>query len=1344
MAKISEVITLKTGYANFVELKSAFEEAQENADRMAMYRPTKAHRRAFERICRGLYQPTDKKFYLLSGSYGTGKSHLCLMTANVLSRSSGDPAISGFYDNYAKLDPEAAKHLKNIRKDGQYLIAICDYHSGRRFEDVVMKAVFDACEAKGLDTHIVTEFDEAERQLAEWEMRGAESKIRNFYEDFSTALAAVAPAVSVEQLRSGLKEYDSHALENFRDAFRHMMGGIEFQSKAGNLIPIIQKLVHSKEFKDRFKGLAIFFDEFGFTLEKANYSKDILQGFMETICKNEPDVLFIGCIHKDFKAYADKFSQADANVMSARITQVDLLNEGIEEIITAIVETDKQNSTWKQEIEPKTPVLDQLIPTCKSLDLFPWIDNVNRIRSQVLEDIYGVHPMALSCLLKLSSEVGSDARSTFTFFADTEGNESGSYPEFIEETDITGPGGKLNLYTTDRLVTFFKAEISPRNSDLRDKQRQIVNGYRSSLDAVRKATPDELLGLEDDERLRVLKTILIYLLCNIPTSLENIQFGLYCTNSHEKKHVEALLKDLVKYGAVFYRQQSKTYELAAGSGEDPYDLIERFLADSSLHPVDTVTAFLEEAGGKNADAFIEAKSYNLPFTEDKRFRPVFIPAKDLGEDLWESLQNEYEANKVNPNKSYEGTLVYALCEDEAEIKIAREAVQKIPVNTIAVSVPHSPIQFSDLLLRVKACRHYTSQGSNITAQTESRLRDIFDNPQDGYLTQLKKTYEQIIEGGDSCWYTEDGKILFDKPQQIHKPADILCEQLYKERCRIKHPDLNQCHDDRWKTGKNTALKQAVEVLLNAERVLIDNGNPDNHGEKRYLEKVLLKGAGALQKIGSEGRVNYFSCEADGDKISEDFPVLKELCTRLGDINPGQSFSIGPFLSEMRDMPYGAGGTALVLSSAHVIRAYGERLTVYKDSTGMIELPVQYYSDLTAIVADPAPQAVFSIREITPQQLRLVNGLAEAVGAPALKHGETRSLKEAFKSIMEWYARLPLVARIVSLYDEDDRGRLNEVKTVLDDEREHSDHFSLLLERLPGIYRSGPDTATLDDSEVDAITEAFREDIKQFESGEQKVHRMISEELCSVFDTEGDMVECEKVMSEWYTGLNPVQRDTSRYNDTEAVALLSCLGKNESFLTKITTILPHTYGFGPVYQWTSLHVKDYASKVARAKVEIEKARVVVPKPDIQEKVIEIGKNDSAQVPAPSDNTTLVYTVDGTDPKISESAIKVPNTLDLAALLTGQPNVKVKLRAVDNDGNYSDSAEVELIDKQHKYDLKIDNGLLAAEATFKCPDDLEGFIAVLRSLLNYGIKNGLINNDTADAVEELVRKNTTEEK
>ncbi|RLB93661.1 MAG: hypothetical protein DRH26_03380, partial [Deltaproteobacteria bacterium] len=113
--------------------------------------------------------PTDKKFYLVTGSYGTGKCHLCLMLANFLSRSSGDPEVSGFYDNYEKLDPDQGKTLRNLRKNCQYLVAICDYNSEQSFEDVVLKAVFEACEARGIESLVQTRFDEAERLLSDWE-----------------------------------------------------------------------------------------------------------------------------------------------------------------------------------------------------------------------------------------------------------------------------------------------------------------------------------------------------------------------------------------------------------------------------------------------------------------------------------------------------------------------------------------------------------------------------------------------------------------------------------------------------------------------------------------------------------------------------------------------------------------------------------------------------------------------------------------------------------------------------------------------------------------------------------------------------------------------------------------------------------------------------------------------------------------------------------------------------------------------------------------------------------------------------------------------------------------------
>lgn len=1340
MAKIADIVRLKTGYANFVELKSAFEEVQENTDRMAMYRPTKAHRTAFERICRGIYEPNDKKFYLLSGSYGTGKSHLCLMAANFLSRSSGDPGIAGFYENYARLDPEKATRLKNVRRDGQYIVAICDYHSGQRFEDVVMRAVFEACKAKGLDTGVETEFKEAERQLSEWEKKGDKGGIRNFYQDFGRALESTVPGSSVAQLRARLRNYDSEALGNFRLAFKEMFGGWEFQARAGNLIPIIKGIIRSQAFKERFKGLAIFFDEFGFTLERAAYSKDVLQGFMETICKNEPNVLFIGCIHKDFKSYADRFTKDDAAVMSARISQVGLLNEGIEEIIGAIVETDKHSERWGKEVGPKTGIFDQLLPTCKTLGLFPWIEDIGRIRQRVLEDIYGVHPMALSCLLTLSSEIGSDARSTFTFFSGDVGGEKGSYADFIKNAEIAAADGKLNLYTVDHLFSFFQKELSAKNPDLRERQRQFVNGFYASMEALRKAVAGDLFGFRDDERGKVLRTILIYHLCQVPATAENIQFGLYCLSPAEKGQIEESLKDLIKKGALFFRQQSKTYELAASTGEDPYDLIERYIADTSLHPKDMVAAFLEEAGGNMDLEYLEAKGYNLPFSEDKRFRMRFVRARDIGDALWDEIRTGWKDTLNSPKDSYEGTVIYALCEDEADIRVARDAIAMIPESNVAVAVPHAPQPFSEKLLRVKACRHYLppNEAQKINAQTESRIRDIFEDPTDGYLPTIRRLLGAIVEGNGACLYSQGGKILVDKPQQAHKPADMVCEGMFKKRCMIKHPDLNLCHDDKWRTGRNTALKQAVTVLLEAERILIDNGNPDNHGEKRYLEKVLLRGTGALRRIDSEGAVNYFECETDPSKIHDDFPVFKDLCKRLAGLNPGETFSVGGFLEEARIHPYGSGGTQLILSLAHINRAYGERLIVYKDSTRMVEQPINSYDDLCRIVFDPSPKAVFEIRRISKAQHLLVEGIAKAVDAPPLKHGESRSINSAFDSLRQWWQGMPSISKVVSLYEKDGQERLKRLKELMDGLTGGVDRFAFLLEQLPAVYTGGPVGRSLTEKDAGEICDTFAGDVKLFMSGEQIACRKVAEAVCEIYGAEGDMIECEKVVNRWYEDLNPSQRDPYRCDHEDTRRFLTLMGKrSESFETRLMISLPKEYGFDPVETWSCLHIKELAAKIKQAKAEIDKTKLLVYKPTVAEGVCEVRESEKMPVSVPEGASSMIYTIDGEDPRSSDSVLKTDGALDLVSLLRDRPNVKIKMRAVDHQGNVSDVVSVELVSKERKFELDVKKCLFGGqEATFICPDDTEGIVAVLKSVITYGVKKRLLSEEKAQRLKDVL--------
>ena len=93
MAKIKEVLDIQRSYSTQVELRSEYFDLERREERMTHYKPIKAHRAAFERIAEGLYRQNNKRSYILSGSFGTGKSHLLMMAASYFSSPSSTPEM---------------------------------------------------------------------------------------------------------------------------------------------------------------------------------------------------------------------------------------------------------------------------------------------------------------------------------------------------------------------------------------------------------------------------------------------------------------------------------------------------------------------------------------------------------------------------------------------------------------------------------------------------------------------------------------------------------------------------------------------------------------------------------------------------------------------------------------------------------------------------------------------------------------------------------------------------------------------------------------------------------------------------------------------------------------------------------------------------------------------------------------------------------------------------------------------------------------------------------------------------------------------------------------------------
>jgi len=1337
MSKISEIVKVRGGYANFVQLRSALREEEENSGRMAMYRPTKAHRNALERICRGLYMSNDKKFYLLSGSYGTGKSHLCLMLANILGKSSDDPSLQGFYDNYTKLDGEKAKHLKNVRKGGQFLVAVCEYGSGRKFEDELLRALVEACNERGIDIGKFTEFDEAERRLADWEAAATAKKgVRDFYADFTVALEQAAPGTPVAALRAGLKDFKRDALEKFQAAFA-LAQGDEFKAKSGNLVSIVRNLVRSDEFKAKFKGLAVFFDEFGTAvLQNSRFETAVLQAFMEEICQHEANVVFVGCIHKSFKDYAERTNQTTAAVMEARITQVALANEGIEEIIGAIVETEKDSDVWRKEVEPKAAVFDNLTPQCVTLKLFPWITDTGRIREKVLEDIYGMHPMALHCLLKLSSEVGSDVRSTFTFFSGGGAvTQPGSYADFIENNDIVGNNGALRFYLTDQLFEFFAKELSPSSRELLDMQRGFVNGYVASLQALRKSVSAELFDERQDDRVALLRTVLVYSLCGVSATLENIQFGRYCLSAAEKGQVKKLLGELEKAGAIYLRRTSNTYELCATEGQDPVILVDSIADLPETEEAATVPELLKQVGF-NED-FLVANGWNLPFTEDKRIKRRFVRGRELGPDLWAQLAQEADSAGAKFGTSFEGHAVYALCEDEGEIKLSRDAVKTIPAGNILVAVPHEPTPYRDDLRRVIACRYFlaTDEAAKHPAQTVARIRDMMDDGvDDGYLPIISKVLHAVTSGSQATWFEESGKLLVEKPTQSHKPADMLCERLFSERCQIKHPDLNLLHDEKWQKNNNTPLKQAVMELLDTDSsVQIDNGNPDNHGEKRYLQKVLLNGCGALARIRNEGTITEFSVESDPVKIDKKFPALKMLVARLAKLKSDEALVLSSFVREMRAAPCGAGGTMLVLCVAHAVRAFGERLRVFSDSTHTATGDLASFDAIVRAIADPSCKLELSVREISAPQRTFIDTVAKATGAGPLAQGETRTVTGACDVLRDWWKSLPAVAKVIELYPAEERLRLEAIKQVLSD---HGiERFDLMLQRLPAVYAGEP-VDSINAKQAKEWGERFSADVNRVTAGLAQAQRDVAAAILDVHGKTGDMVECEKAVKDWFEGLTSDQRDPMRCDDhEEAQRLLTVLADaGNAFNAKLTDTLPTAWGLGALRNWTSLQTAAFKAKWEQSKKAIEAIQPLVLEPELTPNMHvvvqapgmwEIKADAQVRVGIPKGAKSVTCILSDENSEETLEKITLTESGDVSLDIGGRESAQLLAFAVDESGSTSRKVKCRLRRKRKQ-------GHFFEEQ----PNSLESFIEHIRSLTEVALAKKAISATVADAVKAML--------
>ena len=1356
--KIAELIKTNPGYSAQVDLNRWFRNSAQNLATMRRYKPISSHRKAFERIA-GALDNKDKRVYLITGNYGTGKSHLCLMLANYFAYLADQPDVAQFLDNYAEEDPVAAEKLRARRRKGRYLIALCDYDSTDDFGEVVLRAVLDPLREAGLTDVLDTPYEEARRKLEQLEEEQKSGQgLVDYYGLFEGQLPNYMSGVSMKAFKERLYPgMDRAALDVFKRMHQEILR-TPFTYMASNLSAILSSTLRSEAFRERFEGIVVFWDEFGYTLgDPSRLSLNVFQQFAQLCTEFDPTrgkLIFIATAHKDFADYAPAWAAEDYSKIKDRIEQLSLLPEGLEDVIGAVVSPDKTHPLWQEEVAPKAnPIWAQWVPACKNSGIFEWlVDKPPVFREKVLEGVYPMHPMATYGVIELAKEVASQNRTVFTFFSSEREDvfEEGSYLWYIHNQPIADASGRLNFYTVDGLFEYFRTRLHTANPDLTPKAKEKISNYEASLTQLQRARNQNPLELADTDLIqRILRTMLVYDLIGVHNSLDNIAFGLNASPS-ERPAIESQLGELTKFGVVHRSPTTQLYEFRRS---DIFD-VDRAVEDYKREEGDKLGNLAVELNTlvplKGRNRYLEAKAYNAQHNEDKRLqRRIVIPA-DLATtrilngrevNYFDLLEREIE-QEVARGGDFEGIALYVLCETQSGISKARDLAARNTSRRVAVAIPTTPIPFKEAVLNLKAIEHINTSAEAESFSTQDRAL-VLDR-QKAFRKRLEELRDQLLDPRKLSWLGVHGKALPVDPHKAGDAATKVMQRLYSRRNVFSHDDFNRTHDVRNFTKKHLSLVEAVNALLKVgHELIIDAKQPDNRGEKRYLLRCLYQ-RGALAEVRKQGSITVVEVERDLSKFEPYLPALADMIRDVRGLGEANHISLKALINKYRQPPYGLGDIALSLLFATLVRFFGDTIKIKKDATAIGDLYVSDFEMVADIVKGNYPDAFIRYREIQPGERELIDGVYRLFAGPPSAAQPQVNVTNAYDAIAAWYEELPSIAQVADFYPEPKYALATRFLQVLDRLRAQDPH-AFVLGDLQTVAGYGTDELVTSERAKEVVA-ALEKAKDQIESTLERVQSRIRDGLCDIFSVEGKTWDdLADGVRNWYNNLDSNQRSTTAHwhNDASkplAQLFLDLSNPRELFVDK----LPErpSYGFGRVRDWNADIVKDYLSKIRDGVKHIEDNRIKVPSPEAELIGNYRQEKDNVFFTGPltlrlshPDPTVRIFVTDtGNDPIVEtkeRSAFQGEKSFDIHKLTQARRStVTIKYVPQDAGGNWGIVETLTFVDETLENEIRAPRKLIKESKTvvkFVFPTDEAGFMTSCRTFFESILEHEIVNPD-----------------
>ncbi|SDC27755.1 MULTISPECIES: hypothetical protein [unclassified Candidatus Frackibacter] len=883
MTRLQEIINTAKGFKYSINLEYDLNDPL----KIENYIPTDKAMKIMNDIVNGFIFEDANRSHILLGSYGTGKSHLTMVLASLLSKKinkiDNDMAYTDLFYRISNYKQDFANNISQIISE-KYLIVLPE-EGLFDFEQSIILGLKKALKNQGLESYLPKTFYDT---IIE--------KIEFWAEDFPTTYHNLKEILqneyelTLKEFISGIKKYDKNYYHIFLELHPKLTAGSKFTPY--NRVRLVELLssIESVLKNYGYKGVLIAFDEFGKFLEENidNFNIKDIQDLAE-YCNDESNKLNTSLLlitHKNLAQYTtntkemtEEWRKVEGRFKRHNITKH---SKQIYELISKVIIKTKDG--WQKFKELNKENFKDLMFYLQESNLFVDL-TLEELKDWILFGCYPLHPATAFGLFNLSKLIAQNERTLFTFLSQ---QEKYGLNYFLKEADSDFP-----LVGLDQLYDYFLDLIKQE-----DENSRIYGVWKKAHRSLQKLNNDEEVAKRFIKSLAVINIISKF--SRLAPTPENIRNNLGL-NRKKFKEVEKLL---LEKKVIFYRKSLNHYKFFDGSDLNIKAKIKE-VSKSRNEYFDPIVKL-------NQNYLLSpvlAHRYNFKNNMLRFFTSEYLNIQDITkEKIRGSIQEKY----------LDGKIFIILPSSQNEIKEARKRIQEINHKQAIFLLPKEHMNWKALLSEIDSIEYLLTQKDFLAQDPIIKLELEFhlEEKQEQLLAKLNQIYHPTYNQAD--FYYQGKKIKLKDKKELSKLISEICKEVFTSTMIINHEMINRNQI----TGiMKKVRKDIIKKLLSENDLQSELGFSNFTAAHTVVRSVLVKND-ILKEVDNQIKIVVPETIGNGQGVVQE---IKQFIAKAKD----ERVNFKNIYDNLQSAPYGLRKGYLPILLSAYLRKYRGRIVITK-------------------------------------------------------------------------------------------------------------------------------------------------------------------------------------------------------------------------------------------------------------------------------------------------------------------------------------------------------------------------------------------------------------------------------